>query len=59
MQKPTIFPGGVVDAAGGGKAIAPGTWVSIFGTSLSGTTRPWLDADFQAGRLPTPSTASA
>jgi uncharacterized protein (TIGR03437 family) len=53
VQKPTIFPGGVVDAAGGGKAIAPGTWVSIFGTSLSGTTRPWLDADFQAGRLPT------
>lgn len=53
VQKPTIFPGGVVDAAGGGKAISPGTWVSIFGTSLSGTTRPWLDADFQAGRLPT------
>ena len=53
VQKPTIFPGGVVDAAGGGKAIAPGSWVSIFGTSLSGTTRPWLDTDFQAGRLPT------
>jgi uncharacterized protein (TIGR03437 family) len=53
VQKPTIFPGGVVDAAGGGKAIAPGSWVSIFGTQLSGTTRAWLDADFQAGRLPT------
>ena len=53
VQKPTIFPGGVVDAAGGGKAIAPGSWVSIFGTLLSSTTRAWLDADFQAGRLPT------
>ena len=52
-QKPTISAGGVLDAAGFGKAIAPGSWVSIFGTLLSGTTRAWLDADFQAGRLPT------
>jgi hypothetical protein len=52
-QKPTIFSGGVVDAAGGGKAIAPGSWVSIYGTLLSGTTRPWRDADFSGGRLPT------
>jgi uncharacterized protein (TIGR03437 family) len=42
-----------VDAAGGGKAVAPGTWVSIFGTLLSSTTRAWRDADFQGGRLPT------
>ena len=53
VQKPTISAGGVLDAAGGGKAIAPGSWVSIFGTLLSGTTRAWRDADFQAGRLPT------
>jgi uncharacterized protein (TIGR03437 family) len=51
--KPTISPGGVVDAAGGGKAIAPGTWVSIFGTLLSATTRAWRDTDFQNGLLPT------
>ena len=51
--KPTISAGGVVDAAGGGKAIAPGTWVSIFGTLLSATTRPWRDTDFQNGVLPT------
>jgi uncharacterized protein (TIGR03437 family) len=53
VQKPTIFSGGVVDAAGGGKAIAPGSWVSIFGTLLSSTARAWRDADFQGGRLPT------
>ena len=51
--KPAISAGGVVDAAGGGKAIAPGTWVSIFGTLLSATTRTWRDADFQNGVLPT------
>jgi uncharacterized protein (TIGR03437 family) len=53
VQKPAIFSGGVVDAAGGGKAIAPGSWVSIFGTLLSSTTRAWRDTDFQSGRLPT------
>jgi uncharacterized protein (TIGR03437 family) len=51
--KPAISPGGVVDAAGGGKAIAPGTWVSIFGTLFSSTTRAWRAADFQNGVLPT------
>ena len=52
-QKPTIAAGGVVDAAGGRTAIAPGTWVSIFGTTLSVTTRAWLGSDFVNGRLPT------
>src|ERR1019366_8106391 len=31
----------------------PGTWVSLFGTSLSATPRAWRDADFLNGRLPT------
>jgi uncharacterized protein (TIGR03437 family) len=52
-QKPTISAGGVVDAAGGRPAIAPGTWVSLFGTAFSTTSRPWRDADFVSGRLPT------
>ena len=52
-QKPTISAGGVVNAAGLGNAIAPGTWVSLYGTLLSTTTRAWRDADFQNGRLPT------
>ena len=52
-QKPTINAGGVINAAGAGSAIAPGAWVSLFGTALSSTTRPWRDTDFQNGRLPT------
>ena len=53
-QRPTIAAtGGVLDAAGFGNAIAPGTWVSVFGTALSATTRAWRDADFVNGRLPT------
>ena len=51
--KPAISAGGVVERAGGGKAIAPGTWVSIFGTLLSSTTRAWRNTDFQNGVLPT------
>jgi hypothetical protein len=39
VQKPTIAAGGVVNAAGLGPAIAPGTWVSLFGTSLAAVTR--------------------
>src|ERR1017187_5961187 len=53
LQGPTLSAGGVVDAAGFGKAIAPGTWVSVFGTALSATTRAWRDADFVNGQLPT------
>src|ERR1019366_9139419 len=51
--RPTITAGGGVDAAGYGQAIAPGTWVSVFGTALSATTRAWRDADFVNGSLPT------
>jgi uncharacterized protein (TIGR03437 family) len=52
-QKVVIGAGGVVNAAGLGNAIAPGTWVAIYGTGLSSTTRAWRDTDFQNGRLPT------
>lgn len=50
-QKPVISA--VMNAAGNGKSVAPGTWVSLFGTLLSSTTRAWRDADFVNGRLPT------
>jgi uncharacterized protein (TIGR03437 family) len=49
---PTITQNGVVNAANLTGAIAPGTWVSIFGNNLSATTRPWRDADFTGGKLP-------
>src|SRR6202023_4282468 len=44
---------GVVNAANLTAAIAPGAWVSIFGSNLSATTRPWRDTDFAGGKLPT------
>ena len=49
---PTITANGVVNAASVSGAIAPGAWVSIFGTNLSATTRPWAGADFVGGKLP-------
>jgi uncharacterized protein (TIGR03437 family) len=50
---PTIAPNGVVNAGALSGAVAPGTWVSIFGSSLATTTRPWATADFVGGTLPT------
>ena len=50
---PSISPNGFVNAASLGASIAPGTWVSLFGVNLSATTRPWRDADFVIGTLPT------
>jgi uncharacterized protein (TIGR03437 family) len=49
---PAIAANGVVNAANLTSAMAPGTWVSIFGSSLSATTRPWASADFVGGKLP-------
>jgi len=42
----------VADAASYGAAIAPGGWVSIFGTGFSTTTQTWTSADFVDGQLP-------
>jgi uncharacterized protein (TIGR03437 family) len=57
VQAPAVLPAitqnGVVNAANLTGAIAPGTWVSIFGSNLSTTTRPWQTADFVGGKLPT------
>lgn len=52
VPRPAITANGVVNAAGLGSAIAPGTWVSIFGTALAPVTRPWLASDFVNGLLP-------
>jgi uncharacterized protein (TIGR03437 family) len=49
---PTITANGVGNAANLAPAIAPGAWVSIFGSALSSTTRAWKDADFVNGKLP-------
>ena len=49
---PTIAPGGILNAASASAAIAPGTWVSVFGAALSTTTRSWRTLDFVNGALP-------
>ena len=49
--------GPVIDAVVNGASflagIAPSTWITIYGTGLSGTTRSWGGADFVNGNLPT------
>jgi len=56
---PTITANGVVNNANLSGAIAPGTWVSIFGASLSSTTRPWATPDSWAASSRSRSTALA
>jgi uncharacterized protein (TIGR03437 family) len=52
---PAISAGGVVSAAAYGAftSIAPGTWVEIYGTNLSTTTREWRGDDFSGVDAPT------
>lgn len=53
LQTPTIT--GVVSAGafGGMANAAPGSWVEIFGTNLSDTTRAWTADDFRGPNAPT------
>ncbi|MCX6631958.1 MAG: IPT/TIG domain-containing protein, partial [Candidatus Solibacter sp.] len=44
---------GISNGASGAPAIASGSWVSIYGTGLSATTRPWQASDFSGTNLPT------
>jgi uncharacterized protein (TIGR03437 family) len=51
---PSIQAGGVVSASafGGFNAIAPGTWVEIYGSNLAGGSREWAGADFVGTTAP-------
>jgi uncharacterized protein (TIGR03437 family) len=40
-------------AYGGFKAIAPGTWIEIYGSGLAPGTRPWAASDFKGQNAPT------
>jgi uncharacterized protein (TIGR03437 family) len=44
---------GLVNAASSQPGFASATWVSIYGTSLAGTTYSWQSSDFVNGALPT------
>ena len=50
---PAIVVTDVVNGASYLPAIAPNTWITVRGTLLSDTTRPWTGDDFQNGKLPT------
>ena len=54
-QKPAITSGGVVSASAfkSATAAAPGSWIEIFGSNLSTTTREWAGADFSGSNAPT------
>ena len=49
--KPVIL--GVSNSASGVPAVESGSWVSIYGTGLSETTRSWQASDFSGNNLPT------
>jgi uncharacterized protein (TIGR03437 family) len=52
---PAVSGGGVVSASGFGAfpAIAPGSWIEIYGTNLALDDRPWAGSDFQGANAPT------
>jgi uncharacterized protein (TIGR03437 family) len=49
---PAVTISGVFNNASGAPGIASGSWVSIYGTNLSATTREWQSADFSGNLLP-------
>ncbi len=53
--KPAISDGGVINAAqfGAQAGVAPGTWVEIYGSNFSMTTREWTGGDFNGNTAPT------
>lgn len=53
VASPKITISGVSNSASGAGATASGSWVSIYGTNLSTSTRPWQASDFVGTALPT------
>ena len=53
-NSPKILSGGVIGASafGGFPTFAPGSWIEIYGTNLSTTTRSWGSSDFQGVNAP-------
>jgi uncharacterized protein (TIGR03437 family) len=54
-SKPSIKSGGVVSASAfkSASSAAPGSWIEIFGSNLSSTTREWAGSDFSGSNAPT------
>jgi uncharacterized protein (TIGR03437 family) len=55
QQIPSIAAGGVQSAGAFGafSAVAPGSWIEIFGTNLATHTRTWTGDDFNGASAPT------
>ncbi|MBI1789523.1 MAG: hypothetical protein HYR60_18465 [Acidobacteria bacterium] len=51
--KPVISQGGVANGAGFQANIAPTTWISVFGSNLSTSTRTLIASEVVGGKLPT------
>lgn len=49
---PSAAISGISNGASGQPAIAGGSWVSIYGSNLSATTRSWQNSDFVGNSLP-------
>ncbi len=49
---PNVIITGVSNNASGQQGIESGSWVSIYGSNLSGATRSWQDSDFLGNNLP-------
>jgi uncharacterized protein (TIGR03437 family) len=54
VPAPVITSGGVVTASGFGRfpAIAPGTWIEIYGANLAAGARSWSSTDFSGAQAP-------
>jgi uncharacterized protein (TIGR03437 family) len=54
-QAPSVSSGGVISAAGFGAfpAIAPSSWIEIYGTGFGTTSRSWAGTDFIGVNAPT------
>jgi uncharacterized protein (TIGR03437 family) len=52
---PSVAGGGVISASGFGAfpAVAPGSWIEIYGTNLALDDRSWESSDFQGNTAPT------
>ncbi len=53
--RPAITAGGVITAGsfGASKVIGPGTWIEIYGSNLSSSSRSWTGNDFIGAQAPT------
>lgn len=53
VNQPAVAQGGVFSAAAKVPGLTSGGWVSIYGTNLSATTRPWSSDDLVGITMPT------